>query len=217
MEVIDTKAKIHKLAHNLNELITLHRITEQELARAVDLPYNSIRRICTQETKDPRASTLQLIANYFRITIDNLLNGDISPNVLNHVVTRYIPIIGWDKVTSISTVTSFHEITTKWLPLAIDEKLKLSDHAFALESRPSIHEKYPPGTSFVIDPELRAIDGDMVLVQLNENDEVTLKIYCNDPPEKKLRSVINKSETINFNCEKDKILGVNRLILTNIR
>lgn len=63
---------------NLSLLMNEYNITDSELARALKLPYNTIHRLVSGQTTDPRISTLKSIATYFNVSLDSLL----KPNCL---------------------------------------------------------------------------------------------------------------------------------------
>ena len=73
----------HKLANNISTLLRMHGITENELAKALNIPYNTVRRLTTGSTTDPRISTLNIIANYFNVGLDELIetNNQTSPGL----------------------------------------------------------------------------------------------------------------------------------------
>ena len=62
------------LAETLNDLIEREiKLTPAALARKLGIPTNKITRILNEDVTDPKASTLLQIANYFDITIEQLL------------------------------------------------------------------------------------------------------------------------------------------------
>lgn len=67
-----TESKIHLV---LSEL--MGDLSESALAKAINLPKATINRVLSGKTPDPRAGTLIPIAQYFNISIDQLLG--ISP------------------------------------------------------------------------------------------------------------------------------------------
>ena len=63
-----------QLAKTLNELLEQReKLTPAALARKLGIPTNKITRILNGDVTDPKASTLVQIANYFDITIEQLL------------------------------------------------------------------------------------------------------------------------------------------------
>jgi transcriptional regulator with XRE-family HTH domain len=66
-----------KLQHHLKRLIAHHEIISgSDLARQLNIPPPSINRILSGHTADPRCSTLILLADYFDISIDQLLGRE---------------------------------------------------------------------------------------------------------------------------------------------
>jgi len=63
------------LARNIVALMKKRRISDSDLAKAISLPYNTIKRITVGKTVDPKISTLLLIANFFDVSIDGLLKN----------------------------------------------------------------------------------------------------------------------------------------------
>lgn len=64
----------HSLAETLTDLIEREiKLTPAALARKLGIPTNKITRILNGDVTDPKASTLLQIANYFDITIEQLL------------------------------------------------------------------------------------------------------------------------------------------------
>lgn len=73
------------LSNNLSSLLKKHNISESDLARTLNLPYNTIHRLVTGHTIDPRISTLKAIAGYFKVKLDALLGPEcLSVNEENH-------------------------------------------------------------------------------------------------------------------------------------
>ena len=65
---------VTKLQTNLQRLMTHHQVKSgSDLARQLDIPAPSINRILSGQVTDPRCSTLLLLGDYFKVTIDQLL------------------------------------------------------------------------------------------------------------------------------------------------
>lgn len=63
----------------LKRLLVKHNITANGLATKLDLPTPTIHRLITGEVKDPRLSTLMFIADYFDMTIEQLIGRELLP------------------------------------------------------------------------------------------------------------------------------------------
>jgi len=197
------------IAKNLARLMAQENLNANQLSEKLTLPMMTIRRLLLGETQDPRISTLKLIASYFNISIDVLLNEPqaASPHWLNKNQTYQVPKLEWrDLPEKVADGLTFSAEWKNWQPLAIKNENTLSPRAFALDSRPSMYARFPKGTCFIISPDAEPEDGDWVLVEIN--NEFTLKGLTLDPPESCLVSLTNSAKTLPFVVNTHKIVGV---------
>ena len=201
----------HQLAENLCSLLKSHHLNATSLAQKLDIPMMTIRRLLSGETTDPRISTLKLIADYFRISIDDLIAVGNPPAIqsLKRTKAHLIPILDWETA---EKMISLHDLNLpqwkEWQSLSLSEEDAISKNAFALESRPSMYPRFPKGTIFIIDPDSIPTDGDIVLVKIKKNNELTLRELHIDPPEWQLRSVISGSNSLQYVKREHEIVGV---------
>ena len=164
------QSQIQMLSNNLRTLLDTRRVSESEIANALNIPVMTVRRIVSGETTDPRISTLKLIADYFNVSIDFLI-GNKEKNSLNFMaksMPQFIPILDWKTVSNISSLKDIDLNAWKeWHPIILGDKTSLSENAFALESRPSMQPRFPIGTLFIIDPNETPSDGDILLIKIN--------------------------------------------------
>lgn len=206
------------LPKNISILMEKNGISESDLARALNIPYNTIRRLASGFTTDPRMSTLKLIANYFNIGLDALTGeGDPTSYALAaNQSPRSVPILGWS---DISDSTFMHNINlsswASWQPIALASTEDLSEQAYALTSRRSMGPRFPLGTVFIIDPDKSPIDGDLVLVKIKESHAVSLRDLIIDPPNWQLLPIIEHSPALLYDESKHKIIGI--IVLTMLR
>lgn len=69
MDILAKKIKHYKVQLNL---------TNADLAEKTGLPENTIARICSGRTKDPKLGTLKLLANALGTDLDDLLDNENS-------------------------------------------------------------------------------------------------------------------------------------------
>ena len=210
----------NNLSKNLAVLMERNQITESELARALDLPYNTVKRLISGFTTDPRVSTLSLITQYFNVSLDSLLGGDEELVTFskknNDSAPRSVPIISWEDISN----RNFLEILDLknwecWQPIALSPTDNLSDKSYALESRPSMQSRFPIGTVFIIDPKEKPIDGDLVLIRFKNNDSVSLRDLIIDSPHWQLLSIAHNTPSINYDVKEHEIIGV--VVLTILK
>ena len=191
------------IAENLRHLIKLKKTTEGKIAQDLNIPVMTVRRLLSGETTDPRVFTLKTLANYFNVTIDTLMEvGVLAPNEsISQSKPLFIPILDWDVAKNINAIDL--KKWPNWIPVTIGKDENISSHSFALESRPSMYPRFQQGTIFILDPELTSSDGDLVLVNLRENNELTLRELFIDPPEWQLHPVNQGSSILNYAPQKD--------------
>ena len=204
------------IAENLSALLKQRNLNVNQLAQLIGIPMMTIRRLLSGETEDPRISTLKLIANYFNISIDSLINGASHNKILGSkgIKSYLIPKFTWVSLSRLNK-TEILDINEweEWESISLSEPHILSNESFALESRPSMYARFPKGTIFIIDPQALPTDGDIVLIKIKQNNEFTLKELIVDPPSWRLSSLVTDSSTIDFSEEDHEIVGVSLLTM----
>lgn len=209
----------NNLSRNLAVLMKRHQVTESDLARALDLPYNTVKRLISGVTTDPRVSTLTLITQYFNVSLDALL-GDGDPTRVsvrnNDKAPRSVPILSWEDISNRNFLDTLDlKNWESWQPIALASTDNLSDTAYALESRPSMQSRFPIGTVFVIDPKEKPIDGDLILIRFKDNDSVSLRDLIIDSPHWQLLSIAHNTPSINYDVKEHEIIGI--VVLTILK
>lgn len=110
---------VNRIADTLSML--MGDMSESALARAVNLPKATIHRVLSGSTPDPRAGTLLPIAQYFNITIEQLMGisqlpSDSPLEIVDSVNAIDMPFISFDKLRSWSIGSyepdKFYKITS---------------------------------------------------------------------------------------------------------
>jgi len=190
-------------------------MTENDLAKNLKIPYNTINRIITGETTDPRLSTLEKISDFFDVKLDFFL-GKHNNEMDN--LDYNIPILTWDLLSHTDFIQKIDRNNwKKWIPAA-----QLLDHIypieklFALESTKSMQPRFPFGTTFIIKMD-NPIDGDLVLVRFKKDNSISLRELVIDSPNWQLNPIISGSKNILFNHLDHIIIGVVILMLIQNR
>ena len=203
-------AQIQSIARNLKALIDGCKVPELEIARALNTSVLTIRRIISGETADPRISTLKAIADYFNVSLDSLLddNAQRSINAMIKNKPRVIPILSWKEIEASDSITNINLSNWgEWYPV-IGEQSYISASTFAIESRPSMQPKFPLGTLFIVNPDETPIDGDIILIRMRQEKELSLRELVIDSPKWQLQPIVTGSEILFFDEKKHEILGV---------
>ena len=203
-------AQIQSIARNLKALVVGSKVSEVEIARALNTSVLTIRRIISGETEDPRISTLKAIADYFNVSIDSLLddNEQRSINAMIKSKPRVIPILGWKDIEACDSIMDINLSNwDEWYPV-VGEQNYISVSTFAIESRPSMQPKFPIGTLFIINPDEPPLDSDIILIRMKQEKALSLRELIIDPPKWQLQPIVTGSETLFFDEKKHEILGV---------
>jgi len=212
------RPQAEQLSANLKRLLKEHRISENELAQALNIPVMTVRRIVSGETTDPRISTLKLFADYFEISLDQLIQSSKTIQRFQQNATRSVPVFDWELISSHSSVQNIDLSSwNDWHTVITGNDISLGENTFALESKPSMQPRFPRGTLFIIDPSANPIDGDIILIKIKKDSTLTLRELAIDSPKWQLQPVIAGSETLSYDKSKHNIIGVVMLTLLYTR
>jgi SOS-response transcriptional repressor LexA len=207
------------LSKNLSFLMARDGISESDLARALKIPYNTIRRINSGFTTDPRMSTLKAIAGYFNVSLDDLTE-EKNPSFYSSASNSppSVPIFNWEDISNPSFLnTSNLSNWPDWQPIALASTEDLSNQAYALKSKRSMQPRFPTGTVFIVDPNKEPIDGDLVLVKMIDSNDVSLRDLIIDPPIWHLLPVLKNFPTLSYEKNKHQIIGIVMLTIMQAR
>ncbi|MDN3390892.1 S24 family peptidase [Pseudoalteromonas sp. APC 3691] len=205
------------------------RLTEQmaavdikavEIARKLKISKGTVSQWCTGLNK-PRGENAVKLAKALRCNVSWLMEGKGSPNKnveleLGPDLRDQAPLISWvqagkwkeiDMESLRQTDTTFYQHTAN-----------VSDEAFALRVKGDSMTSFtggksiPEGSVIIVDPNMQAEHGRVVVARLEESDEATLKQLVIDGGTKYLKPFNNSYPTmsINGNCT---IIGVVKQVI----
>lgn len=162
----------------LIHLIKQLHISEAELARQIGIPRATINRLVSGRTPDPRASTLNAIAEFFNISVDQLIGKqplffDNHQSLTSSIYTS-IPII------NINETKNWVEVIRRLKPdchfewLMADPSIDKGKFAIRVKGE-SMWPQFQENTLLVIDPTKEAQNRDFVIAYLKENDEIVFR------------------------------------------
>ena len=215
IEAAQNNSRQH-LAENLKLLMKSRKLKLNQLAQDLNIPVMTIRRLISGQTEDPRVYTLKLFADYFHVSVDSLIapSRQVLQESLEETKPYFIPVIDWHTVQTMHSLDELNLTQWKnWQPVTLGSDEKLSEQAFALESRPSMYPRFPQGTVFIVDPKVKPTDGDTVLVKIKADGELTLRHLRIDPPEWKLGPLVSDSTVLHYDKQHHGIIGVNVLTM----
>lgn len=170
------------LYDNLQNLMKLHGgLSVSELARKTHLPQPTLHHILDGTTKNPRKKALKALANYFSITISQLIGETPLPSVIPDSIKSTlnittVPVIEW------KDIKKFREsnIKTNVIKEIILEKL-LDKASFALfMPNSSMEPLFPENSVLIFDPSRTPKDRDFALVYLSNSDCYVFNRYFID-------------------------------------
>jgi len=199
------------LAHNLSKLLLEKGVTESELAKSINLPYNTVKRLVDGVTTDPRLSTLTEICKFLNVSIDTLLGSDGKSDA-NHPSAQMplsVPLFSWEQLSNPNFINTL-DLTqwSQWYPIPPISNDGLNDDIYAVETRPSMQPRFPSGTILIVDPNLEPRDGDLILVRILDDNAISLREIVIDPPTKQLMPIVKNSTMLTYEPEKHEITGV---------
>lgn len=182
-------------------------ISEHELARRTGIKQPIIHRLLSGENTNPKLSTLKPLADYFMISIGELIGeADIAQSwsgftASKHKGWREVPLIeDWNQI----SLPSQKKAATKGI--VVD--CSLSPEAFSLFARDeSMEPLFPKGSIIIIEPTIIPENGDYILI-MNENGEAQLRqfhLVVNEKYITPLNKMFGKISKIPTNC---RTLGV---------
>ena len=159
----------------LDRLMTKVGVDETKLSKATKIAKANISRLKNDPKANPTLATLRPLADFFGLTVSQLLGeSPLSSDAMPQVASR-IPIIGWNAIQDYRTSKSIkiHE----WL----STEHKVSDHAFAIQ----INDKtmvplFPADALLIIDKVSHYQDGMYVLVKQEDICAPFIKQYLID-------------------------------------
>ena len=202
--------KTSSMSKILKGLMAELGINESELARRTGIGQPVVHRICSGETDNPKVATLSPIANFFAISISQLIGDEpLSPERIPGTFNpdaqgwRQIPLLAWNQV------LHWPNLTEKLAPLpTISTDIELGQHAYAVSTRDTTMEpRFPEGTILLIDPNLKPNSLDFAIVHVEGYDLPNFKQVLIDGGHTILKPLNTDFKTLLLD-KPHKLLGV---------
>lgn len=156
------------LSKVLKNLLSKKNMRPADLANAVNLPRPTIHRLLTGKSTRPHSSSLQPIADYFSVNIDQLLGEKPltdaeSPTSFDtaNMRVKYVPLIQWESI--IQQISLDTKDSSNCVPFIGN----ISEKGFATVMPDTSMEPFVRKNSILIfDPEKQLKDRSYVLVKI---------------------------------------------------
>lgn len=187
----------------LNRLMVDKKIRVAELARRVNLPQPTVHRIATGACEHPHLSSLEPIANFFSINIDQLKGHEPIPWLDR--VTK-VPLLNWNEVLE----KPAKNIDKQNFDLILTDA-DVGKAGFALKIKDSSMDPvFPIHTVLIVDPEKQPKDRNYVIAKLMSYPEAIFRQLLIDAGDRYLKPLSPDLEQYRMTRlnNNDKIIGI---------
>lgn len=163
------------LSKNLEFLLKKNGLSSSQLSNDSGIDKPIISRILSGKTTNPQVETLKPIADFFNVTIDQLIGSEINLDKKHGIVVpinrMLVPVIEWKHI------PYWLDIKDTYNPSkTIDAKISSSQDSFALTiSDDKFEPKFSIHNIIIVDPTLTPKNRDYILTKSNVNDELTIE------------------------------------------
>lgn len=155
-----------KLSDNLNFLMAKARINASELARRTGLPASTINKIRSQDNANPTLLTLIPLANYFSMTISQLVGDEALSD--SPLPACRLPLLAWEDAV-------FWPDINKENFSFLDIYHKYGENAYVLKVEEEDWEGFTKDAFLIIDPIAPVAHRDFVIVHRADQKNPSLK------------------------------------------
>lgn len=202
----------------LRQLMSCSGLSANALAKHLDLPPPTVNRLITGEVQDPRLSTLTGIANYFGVSLDQLVGRlELEKPFKNtnseiQLVARppmSIPILTIAQAVNYQKFISAPDNWLPWQSQSTKQEDIKKDRIFAVAIRNNLYEPlFAQGSYLIVNPAITLSSGDYILLNFGNDPVSVIKKYVAEGNYKYLYSLKPDMKTIAYNVNECTILGV---------
>lgn len=199
-----------EISTTLELLIKQAGISEAELARKINVPRATINRLASGRTPDPRASTINAIAKYFNVSVDQLLGGkplfiNIGQSITEDSLMT-IPILNWSETKNWEEIIKTLKPNQDYESIIIDPSIEQGKFAIKIIGD-AMWPQFQENSILIIDPYKESNNRDFVIAYIKKNDEVVFRQLFVEGKFKFLKAINNIFPSIELQ-NSDKIIGI---------
>ncbi len=193
----------HTLNNTLEYLIKKWGININQLHKHTGIPLSTLKRLKLNQENNPTLASLAPIANYFSVSLDQLIGREALPKKNNKQTNGLmVPLMRWKDIIN----TPKDRCYLAFSSLLIRD-ITLNENSYALVIKDNNTNNFLAGSLLVIDPSLKGRNRDFIIIhkkgmpkpQLMQKIIYENKVY--------LKNLNTESEIIKFS-DLYKILGV---------
>lgn len=197
---------------NLMQLMQMKDLTEAQLSREVSMAQPTVHKLMSGATTDPRISTLIPIANYFDVSIDQLLGlvpfdaTLISTDRITHSSIK-LPILPWEHLIEYRKKLSDFTLSNWGEWVTINKPMTKESYATKIKNS-SFSTPFSNNTTIVVNPSLGPFNGCYILLKSINSESLTIKKCLFDGGDCWLMSLIDGVQPISWNEDNWLNLGI---------
>ena len=149
------------------------KITMVELYKNTGIPVTTIQRLKNDPKSNPTINSLKPIADFFNLTVDKLISGEITKNTKekssykeNKTHWTKIPLLTWKEAINWET-----HIKSKEKRQTVLTDINISDEAYALKLDTNLEDGFRKNAIIIADPTLEPENLDYV-ISYKENSKI---------------------------------------------
>jgi SOS-response transcriptional repressor LexA len=201
-----------KLDDALKNLMAKHDITPSELSRQTGVGQSVIFRMISGETDNPKVATLSPIANYFGISINQLIgetpiaNSEDEPKYPGQISA--VPLLTFEQAKSLPKILKDKKIQKGIKTIFMDIALNKYIYALKLKDE-SMDPMFSKGTILIINLNEQPTDRDYAIIKLKNQNEVIFRQVLIDGKNHYLKPLSPDSDKFKMKlfAKGDKYLG----------
>lgn len=199
-----------EISNVLTYLINKARISEAELARMINVPRATINRLASGKTPDPRASTLNAIAEYFNISVDQLLGQqplflDNNGSLIANAHTS-IPILEWSNILDWKKLINHLKPDNHFDWIMVDPSIDQGKFAVRVNGE-SMWPQFQENTILIISPSKEVKNRDFVMAHIKKHNGVVFRQLIFEHTYQFLKPINDMFPTIELE-KSDTVIGV---------
>ncbi len=166
---------IRFLSGNLRRLMHQKNIDTSDICKLTGIAVTTINSL-KKGAGNPTLSTLQVLAEFFGVSIGQLTEGEINLDSINTRSAYEVPLLEFNNAADFLN-KSYKP--NKSIMVQLDQQNK--NNCFAIKlSNNSLAPIFEKGTIFIVSPGLLVKDGDIVLVQFNQHLPCFRRVFIED-------------------------------------
>lgn len=202
----------HNICDVLTKLMKDSNLDDQDLSRHTFVPAPTIARLRSNAKSNPTLSSLEPLAEFFGITIDQLIGKDELPK--NRATSTYyssgftasrIPVVDW---CNIQKYLEKQSSDTKTIKSWVSSEKSLAEGSFGLIINSiSFGILFRKGSLVIVEPTKEIFEGDFILMVPEKQKKPALRMVIIDNDEFYSKSCNPEIKDFTLLSEKSSIIG----------